>query len=166
MQPPEQMQILVHTPSPPTRPILPDDSPAGSNINDAKDHLNQCTWTHFNFAAKPQKWLRPSSQRYCPPIICKPYVSATHTKSHPPKWTNWKIPHYVVHRGKSQTQIPQAWSVWHSLHDPNNPTYPPWSKPSDPHKGENQPPTKTSSCWTQPPVTPPPHHIPKPTERD
>jgi hypothetical protein len=53
----------THTTSPPTHPIPLSDHPPGSNINDAKDHPNQCAWTHINLAAVPQKWLRPMTAK-------------------------------------------------------------------------------------------------------
>jgi hypothetical protein len=45
----------THTTNPPTHPILLNDYPLGSIIDDAEDNPNRCAWTHFDFAAVPQK---------------------------------------------------------------------------------------------------------------
>ncbi len=59
----------THETSPPTHPILLNGYTPGSNINDTKDHPNQCRWMHFNFAAVPQKWLRPTAAKdIVPPL--------------------------------------------------------------------------------------------------
>jgi hypothetical protein len=67
----------THATSSPTCPITLNDYRPRSNIDDTKDHPNQCTWMHFNFAAVPQKWLCTTTAKdIAPPpyanLMCLP----------------------------------------------------------------------------------------------
>ena len=80
----------------PKNPILLDEYHPGGNINDAEDHPNRCTWTHFDLAAMPQKWLRPTTIKdIAPPpyacIMCTPPAPdftplREPTERHPTTW--------------------------------------------------------------------------------
>jgi hypothetical protein len=83
----------------PKNPITLDEYHPGGNIDDAKNHPNRCTWTHFDLAAVPQKWLRPTTIKDIapPPYVCimctPPAPDFT-----PPTQTNQETPHHMVHK--------------------------------------------------------------------
>ncbi len=64
--------------------------PPRCNINNAKDHLNQCAWTQFIFTAEPQKWLRPTAVKSIPPLPLPPTPNPTSlhkpTEGYPTTW--------------------------------------------------------------------------------
>jgi hypothetical protein len=75
--------LSTHVTSP-KKPIPLDEYHHGGNIDDAKDHPNQCTWTHFDLAAVPQKWLHPTTIKYIAPPLGMYYVYTTCTGLPPP----------------------------------------------------------------------------------